>query len=217
MIRGSNLTTAEYMDANGWYAPDGKAHLTQAGYEGISNLSMQALQSALANYSNSSYGNETNQTQLPICNIADVNKDGVVNLNDLSLVGANWNKVGSNIADVNLDEVVNLNDLALVGANWGKTTGNCTYPDVTKALIAIPLSTLTSSVTTKKTKLECNNYYNSAVKSCKSEKITSMAFCNKIKDRLQRSSCLANVNTDYSSCLDSAQKTKQGCLNVAKR
>jgi peptidoglycan/xylan/chitin deacetylase (PgdA/CDA1 family) len=52
----------------------------------------------------------------------DVNGDGAVNLNDLSIVSSNWNKTGMTAAqgDLNGDGVVNLNDLSILSSNWGK-------------------------------------------------------------------------------------------------
>ncbi len=44
----------------------------------------------------------------------DVNADGVVNIQDLVLVSANFGKTGKNIADVNGDSVVNIEDLVRV-------------------------------------------------------------------------------------------------------
>ena len=49
----------------------------------------------------------------------DVNKDGVVNIIDLTLVASNFGKTGQNAADVNGDGVVNIIDLTLVaGSIW---------------------------------------------------------------------------------------------------
>lgn len=52
----------------------------------------------------------------------DVNGDGVINLNDLSIVSSNWNKTGMTAAqgDLNSDGAVNLNDLSILSSNWGK-------------------------------------------------------------------------------------------------
>ena len=44
----------------------------------------------------------------------DVNADGVVNIQDLVLVSANFGKTGKNVADVNGDGVVNIEDLVRV-------------------------------------------------------------------------------------------------------
>ncbi|MDE0426753.1 MAG: T9SS type A sorting domain-containing protein [Candidatus Poribacteria bacterium] len=51
----------------------------------------------------------------------DVNKDGIVNVIDLTLVAANFRKTGANDADVNNDGVVNVIDLTLVAAAFGNT------------------------------------------------------------------------------------------------
>ena len=54
---------------------------------------------------------------------ADVNKDGVVNIIDLTLVASNFGKTGQNSADVNGDGVVNIIDLTLVAGAFGNTAG----------------------------------------------------------------------------------------------
>ena len=46
----------------------------------------------------------------------DVNRDGVVDVNDLAYVGLQYGQTGTNIADVNGDGVVNVDDLILVAA-----------------------------------------------------------------------------------------------------
>ena len=51
----------------------------------------------------------------------DVNTDGVVNIQDLVLVGANFGKTGDNIADVNGNGVVNIVDLIKVAGALGNT------------------------------------------------------------------------------------------------
>ena len=43
-----------------------------------------------------------------------MNADGVVNIQDLVLVSANFGKTGKNVADVNGDDVVNIEDLVRV-------------------------------------------------------------------------------------------------------
>ena len=50
----------------------------------------------------------------------DVNKDGVVNILDLTLVAANFGQTGPTPADVNGDNVVNILDLTLVAAHFGE-------------------------------------------------------------------------------------------------
>jgi len=49
----------------------------------------------------------------------DVNKDGVVNILDLTLIASNFGKSGENDADVNADGLVNILDLTLVAAAFG--------------------------------------------------------------------------------------------------
>ena len=52
--------------------------------------------------------------------IADINDDGVVNIQDLVLVASNLGKTGENPADVNDDGVVNIQDLVQVAGELGK-------------------------------------------------------------------------------------------------
>jgi len=49
----------------------------------------------------------------------DVNKDGAVNILDLTLIVSNFGKSGENDADVNADGIVNILDLTLVAAAFG--------------------------------------------------------------------------------------------------
>ncbi len=53
----------------------------------------------------------------------DVNKDCVVNVQDLVLVAANFGKGGGNASDVNGDGIVNIIDLVLVAGAFGNTAG----------------------------------------------------------------------------------------------
>ena len=55
--------------------------------------------------------------------VEDVNKDGVVNILDLTLVASNFGKSGKNDADVNADGLVNILDLTLVAAAFGNIAG----------------------------------------------------------------------------------------------
>ena len=50
----------------------------------------------------------------------DVNKDGVINILDLTLVTAHFGETGTIDADVNRDNVVNILDLTLVAAHFGE-------------------------------------------------------------------------------------------------
>ena len=51
----------------------------------------------------------------------DVNKDGIVNIIDLTIVASNFGKQGENAADINGDGVVNIIDLTLVAGAFGNT------------------------------------------------------------------------------------------------
>ena len=55
---------------------------------------------------------------------ADVNADGIVNIQDLVAVAAALGETGESIADVNGDGVVNIQDLVAVAAALGETAAN---------------------------------------------------------------------------------------------
>ena len=59
----------------------------------------------------------TEPPQLP----EDINRDGVVNIIDLTFVASNFGKTGQNDADVNGDGIVNIVDLTLVAGAFGNT------------------------------------------------------------------------------------------------
>ena len=50
----------------------------------------------------------------------DVNKDGVINILDLTLVASHFGETGDIDADVNGDGVVNILDLTLVASHFGE-------------------------------------------------------------------------------------------------
>ena len=50
----------------------------------------------------------------------DVNKDGIINILDLTFVASNFGQTGSTAADVNGDSVVNILDLTLVASHFGE-------------------------------------------------------------------------------------------------
>ena len=61
---------------------------------------------------------QINTTALPEY-LEDVNGDGIVNIQDLVLVAANFGQTGQNMADVNEDGAVNIQDLVLVAGAFG--------------------------------------------------------------------------------------------------
>ena len=50
----------------------------------------------------------------------DINKDGVINILDLTMVAVQFGETGPTTADVNRDNVVNILDLTLVASHFGK-------------------------------------------------------------------------------------------------
>ena len=66
--------------------------------------------------------------------IADINRDGIVDINDLVLVAANFGKTGENLADVNGDGVVNIADLIAVAAAINVGNGAPSIPVKTSSL-----------------------------------------------------------------------------------
>ena len=62
--------------------------------------------------------------------VGDVNADGVVNIQDLVIVGSNFGKTGENQADINGDGVVNIVDLVLVAGAFGNTAAAPAYTQV---------------------------------------------------------------------------------------
>ena len=52
--------------------------------------------------------------------VADINGDGIVNIQDMVLVSSNFGKTGQNPGDVNGDGVVNISDLVLVAGAFGE-------------------------------------------------------------------------------------------------
>jgi chitodextrinase len=50
--------------------------------------------------------------------LADINRDGAVNVFDLSTMLSNWNRTGANSSDLNNDGVVNIFDLSALLSAW---------------------------------------------------------------------------------------------------
>ena len=70
-------------------------------------------------------------------NIKDVNKDCVINIQDLVLVATNFGRGGENVADVNGDGTVNIIDLVLVAGAFGDTAAApAVYADTQEMLSA---------------------------------------------------------------------------------
>lgn len=79
-----------------------------------------------------------------IGNPADVNSDGVVNIQDLVLVASNFGGIGQNSADVNSDGIVNISDLVLVAGALGEdaATAPTLHPSDLESLTAAEIQQL---------------------------------------------------------------------------
>ena len=67
----------------------------------------------------------------------DVNKDGIVNIQDLTLVAANFGQTGPNAADVNGDGIVDIRDLVKVASAMVATVAApSTHPQALAMLTA---------------------------------------------------------------------------------
>ncbi len=73
----------------------------------------------------------------------DVNRDGIVNSQDLAIVSSEWQQTGAGlVGDVNHDDIVNAQDLAIVSSEWQQTSGGsgnsvATVPEPNSALLAL--------------------------------------------------------------------------------
>ena len=80
-------------------------------------------------------GTEITEDAQPAGNPADVNKDNVVNILDLTLVASNFGKTGNLAADVNGDNIVNILDLTLVAAAFGDAAAAPTARHLDRAVL----------------------------------------------------------------------------------
>ena len=61
-------------------------------------------------------------TQVATSLQGDVNRDGIVNSQDLAIISSQWLQTGSGlVGDVNHDSIVNSQDLAVVSSQWLET------------------------------------------------------------------------------------------------
>ena len=80
---------------------------------------------------------ESGQVVEPPQIVGDVNRDQVVNIEDLVLVAAHFGESGQNDADINGDAVVNIADLVLVARAFGNAaSAPATHPHVFETLTA---------------------------------------------------------------------------------
>ena len=69
--------------------------------------------------------------------VADVNGDGVVNIQDLVLIAGQFGKTGEHVADVNGDGVVNIQDLVLVAGAFGEGAAAPSVRAVSRARLTV--------------------------------------------------------------------------------
>ncbi len=86
----------------------------------INNIILQAID-VYGNITRQKYTLMAGDTRL-VQNPADVNGDGMVNIQDLVLVSLSFGQMGKNSADVNADGVVNIADLVLVAGAFGNVS-----------------------------------------------------------------------------------------------
>ncbi len=66
-------------------------------------------------------GTATSSIRVNVYEPGDLNKDGIVNFNDMLVVTGNWNQTGPNPGDANKDGIVNSNDMLVVTGHWNQT------------------------------------------------------------------------------------------------
>jgi hypothetical protein len=66
----------------------------------------------------------------------DLNKDGIVNITDLSILLTNWGRTNAPDQDVNNDGTVNIFDLSVLLSNYGKSVTPPAPPPPTSAVPA---------------------------------------------------------------------------------
>ena len=95
---------------------DGQSDKNQIVFENV-NLSEVPPNNMIEIRWIDTYGNIASRN-VPLAEALDVNGDGIVNIQDLTLVATQFGKVGKNQADVNGDDVVDIRDLVLVAGGF---------------------------------------------------------------------------------------------------
>jgi hypothetical protein len=107
----------------------------------FSSINLPALDPGL--YWDTVFFNQTGT--LLVGNPGDVNRDGVVNGLDISLLGSHWLQTGASVpGDANGDGIVNGLDIAVISANWlavgvlgGGGSGAAAVPEPSAAILAV--------------------------------------------------------------------------------
>ncbi len=72
--------------------------------------------------------------------LADINRDGVVNIQDLTIVNVRFGQTGKNSADINGDGIVNIVDLVLVAGAFGNgAAAPALHPQSVETLTAVDI------------------------------------------------------------------------------
>jgi hypothetical protein len=89
-------------------------------------------------------------------NPADINRDGLVDISDLSIMGAHWGEAmqpggyGWGIADLNSDGLVDISDLSIMGAHWGESSpwadGSADMQGISATELSATLQTMIADV-----------------------------------------------------------------------
>ena len=95
---------------------DGQSNKNQIVFENV-NLSEVSPNNMIEIRWIDTYGNSASRN-VPLAEALDVNGDGIVNIQDLTLVATQFGKVGKNQADVNGDDGVDIRDLVLVAGGF---------------------------------------------------------------------------------------------------
>ncbi len=88
-------------------------------------LGAQSIVATADKYDLIAEGSLANTYTLPtftVYKLGDATKDGIVGLDDLTILASKWNSTGATFFDgnFNADNVVNLDDLTILGSSWGQ-------------------------------------------------------------------------------------------------
>ena len=143
------------------------------------------------------------------CQGSDINKDGIVNINDLSVLAAHWNEVNCSQsnnfcsgADINKDGAVHIEDLSILAYHWkqaclSETTFTASLTPITTLAIISQNNqqlqgTITSLASESLTQKQCKN-------TCRTERDFSRGQCKSLSSP-QKNQCQNKANDNYLTC-----------------